>query len=166
MTMPPEEITPTATCKILPTTADDLFPIYVLDNWPNVIPTGATGRVVDVVYHYGSRHTDHAGAIDWSKVRSFKVVGDVEQVPENAKKYSHYFKRIPWKHIDIYRLLEVFGVTDNAIGHALKKLLVPGLRGNKPTKQDVIEARDTLNRRIEMWEEDEALALSGPDDML
>ena len=82
--------------------------------------------------------------------------------PENAKKYNHYFVRVPWSHIDIYRLLALFKVTDNAIGHAVKKLLVPGLRGNKATKQDIIEARDTLNRRIEMWDEDESVK----DDML
>ena len=82
--------------------------------------------------------------------------------PENAKKYNHYFVRVPWSYIDIYRLLELFKVTDNAIGHAAKKLLVPGLRGNKATKQDIIEARDTLNRRIEMWDEDESVK----DDML
>lgn len=86
----------------------------------------------------------------------------VHKAPENAKKYNHYFVRVPWSYIDIYRLLELFKVTDNAIGHSVKKLLVPGLRGNKPTKQDIIEARDTLNRRIEMWDEDESVK----DDML
>ena len=87
---------------------------------------------------------------------------ELRTAPENAKKYNHYFVRVPFKYIDIYRLLELFKVTDNAIGHAVKKLLVPGLRGNKPTKQDIIEARDTLNRRIEMWDEEESLK----DDML
>lgn len=165
MTMPPEEIAPKAHYD-----KTDQRQNYELDEgWgKNGVPTVARGFVVDVVYRHGGQHTDHADNIDWSIVKSFRIatVRRKEQEPENAKKYNHYFKHIPWKYIDIYRVLEVFGVTDNAIGHALKKLLVPGLRGNKPTKQDVIEARDTLNRRIEMWEEDEALALSGPDDML
>ena len=102
----------------------------------------------------------------WALVEKFRVIGDAQaesepHAPENAKKYNHYFVRVPFKYIDIYRLLELFKVTDNAIGHSVKKLLVPGLRGNKPTKQDIIEARDTLNRRIEMWDEDESVK----DDM-
>ena len=129
--------------------------------------------------------------LNWHCIAKFKIVGDAEKIeskkgnitgyehcaefpieilqpeslpkaPENAKKYNHYFVRVPWSHIDIYRLLELFKVTDNAIGHAVKKLLVPGLRGSKATKQDIIEARDTLNRRIEMWDEDESVK----DDML
>lgn len=103
----------------------------------------------------------------WSNTMSITPIPvpapeSVRNAPENAKKYNHYFVRVPWSHIDIYRLLELFRVTDNAIGHAVKKLLVPGLRGTKPTKQDIIEARDTLNRRIEMWDEDESVK----DDML
>lgn len=69
--------------------------------------------------------------------------------------YSHYKKDISrYKILDIYRLLVLYNVTDPAIAHAVKKLLVPGGRGAKDTLQDIIEARDTLNRRIEMFEED------------
>lgn len=183
-TVPPEEIEPNADFS-----ETDQRQNYELDGkWGNSIPMVARGLVVDVVYQSGAQHRDHANNIDWSKVKSFKlslphkdggIVEDGDRVepkrkkitlkvnpvgkPDNAKKYNHYFKRVPWKFIDIYRLLELFGVTDQAIGHAIKKLLVPGLRGNKPTKQDVIEARDTLNRRIEMWEEDDAVA--SDDDM-
>lgn len=69
--------------------------------------------------------------------------------------YSHYKKDISrYKILDIYRLLVLYNVTDPAIAHAIKKLLVPGGRGAKDTLQDIIEARDTLNRRIEMYQED------------
>lgn len=71
-------------------------------------------------------------------------------------KYSHYFREVPKgvTHIDIYRLLAMFGVTDNALGHAIKKLIVPGLRGAKDVCKDVTEARDTLNRWLQMAQED------------
>lgn len=71
-------------------------------------------------------------------------------------KYSHYFREVQKgvTHIDIYRLLAMFGVTDNALGHAIKKLIVPGLRGAKDVCKDVTEARDTLNRWLEMAQED------------
>lgn len=142
--------------------------------------------VVSALYVNGNTHVANADDIRWGEVRSYVLANGSEwwaqkfgetdgteaavraepvvpqATPENAKKYNHYFVRVPFTHIDVYRLLELFKVTDNAIGHAIKKLLVPGLRGGKPTKQDIIEARDTLNRRIEMWDEDEATK----DDML
>lgn len=66
----------------------------------------------------------------------------------NYEKYPHYFKPIPNSatHLDVYAVLQLFGVTDQAIGHAIKKLLVPGVRGTKSKAQDVQEAIDTLVR--------------------
>lgn len=142
-----------------------------LQNWNTNqgCPQQAVGKRVEIVMDNGNAHiTSQAqGFRGWHLVEKFRLIGDAQaeskmHTPENAKKYNHYFVRVPWSHIDIYRLLELFKVTDNAIGHSVKKLLVPGLRGNKPTKQDIIEARDTLNRRIEMWDEDESVK----DDML
>lgn len=167
----------------LPPGMDDGSPMVVLGpdgwfhlyNWPkhgNGCPVAAYGKRVELINSCGVS----GGVVDaelvkaWHLVAKFRIVtdgGDAQPesklyAPENAKKYNHYFVRVPWSYIDIYRLLELFKVTDNAIGHAVKKLLVPGLRGNKPTKQDIIEARDTLNRRTEMWDEDESVK----DDML
>ena len=66
----------------------------------------------------------------------------------NYEKYPHYFKRIPegMTHLDVYAVLQLFGVTDQATGHAIKKLLVPGVRGIKSKAQDIQEAIDTLER--------------------
>lgn len=71
-------------------------------------------------------------------------------------KHSHYFKPIPpgATHIDVYRVLEMFGVTDPCLQHAAKKLLVAGGRGPKDIARDIQEAIDTLQRRMEMWNED------------
>lgn len=70
--------------------------------------------------------------------------------------YSHYKKSVKHlKFIDIYRVLELFNVTDQAIGHAIKKLLCAGQRGAKDRNQDIKEALDTLKRWLEMREEDE-----------
>lgn len=73
-------------------------------------------------------------------------------------KYSHYHKDVEHlKTIDVYRTLELFGVTDQALGHAIKKLLCAGQRGaGKTLEQDVREAVDTLNRRLQMLAEDES----------
>lgn len=164
----------------LPPGIDDGSPMVVsgpdgwfhLYNWKtdSGCPMAAFSKRIEVVMTAGfgapKNWVGNAAQVTcWDLVAKFKIAVDAESTPsspENAKKYNHYFVRVPFKYIDIYRLLELFKVTDNAIGHAVKKLLVPGLRGNKPTKQDIIEARDTLNRRIEMWDEEESVK----DDML
>ena len=72
------------------------------------------------------------------------------------RKHSHYFRDVSHlKEIDIYRFLELFNVTDQALGHAIKKLVAPGGRGaGKDFRKDVQEAIDTLQRRLEMMDED------------
>ncbi len=72
------------------------------------------------------------------------------------RKHNHYFKNVEHlKEIDVYRVLHLFGVTDQAIGHAIKKLLVAGGRGaGKDIGRDVQEAIDTMERWKEMRSED------------
>lgn len=73
-------------------------------------------------------------------------------------KHSHYFKDV--RHletVDVYRILRVFGVTDPCVQHAAKKLLVAGGRGVKDIRKDIREAIDSLERAIEMMDEDEAV---------
>jgi len=70
-------------------------------------------------------------------------------------KHSHYHKNV--KHletIDVYRVLQLFGVTDPCIQHAVKKLLCAGQRGVKPVAKDVQEAIDSLARWQDMLAED------------
>lgn len=71
-------------------------------------------------------------------------------------RHDHYFKDV--SHlctIDVYRVLELFGVTDPAIAHAIKKLLMPGDRGaGKDEEQDIREAIDSLTRALVMRDED------------
>lgn len=78
------------------------------------------------------------------------------QVGESAL-YDEYFRDV--KHldkIDIYRILDLFGVTDHALGHTIKKLVLAGVRtGGKPSFKDITEARDALNRKLEMLQEDD-----------
>jgi hypothetical protein len=53
---------------------------------------------------------------------------------------------------DVYAFLEAFGVTCPARGHAIKKLIMAGLRGKAGVLQDLHEARDALDRAIQMQE--------------
>lgn len=76
--------------------------------------------------------------------------------PTNDKTaHSHYFKDVSrLKTIDVYRVLELFNVSNPSLQHAIKKLLVAGGRGNKDIEQDVKEAIDSLVRWQNMRKED------------
>jgi hypothetical protein len=72
--------------------------------------------------------------------------------------YSHYHKPCPYEYVDVYRVLELFGVTDPCLQHAIKKLLVAGGRGAKPAPKDIAEAIVTLTRWQQMRQEEERAA--------
>jgi hypothetical protein len=54
--------------------------------------------------------------------------------------------------VDVYDVLQAFGVDCPALQHAIKKLLCPGLRGAKSAKQDIEEAANSCRRAIELLE--------------
>jgi len=83
------------------------------------------------------------------------VAGTNAQVIQtNAQKYPKYFKSVEHlDEVDVYQVHEIFQVQDfsGAIHHASKKLLLSGVRtGGKTKFDDIREARDTLNRWLEM----------------
>ena len=53
-------------------------------------------------------------------------------------------------YIDVYAVLDAFGVTCPARQHAIKKLLCAGTRGKAGEMQDLTEARDAVDRAVEM----------------
>lgn len=83
-----------------------------------------------------------------------------EEHPKSVKekeleddKHNHYFRQWNGK-LDIYRVIELFGVTNPAIQHSIKKLLCAGKRGAKDEIKDYEEVIDSIRRAIEMKEED------------
>lgn len=82
------------------------------------------------------------------------------------RKHNHYFKDVrDIDHIDVYRVLLAFQVTDPCIQHAVKKLLVAGGRGaGKDITRDIKEAIDSLERWNEMRAEEAAAKLLDEDD--
>lgn len=130
-------------------------------------------ELVDVMFHDGQeRHCALASELRWTRTEGIYLPGDIvhwrrspdfrtgpshnEIIDSRVRKHSHYFRDVSHLDtIDIYRLLELFNVTDQALGHAIKKLIVPGMRGGgKPARKDIEEAVDTLKRRLEMLDED------------
>lgn len=71
------------------------------------------------------------------------------------KKHGHYYKDVSkLKSIDVYRVIELFNVTDPCLQHAIKKLLVSGGRdGNKTKEQDIQDVIASCNRWLEMQTE-------------
>ena len=71
-----------------------------------------------------------------------------------SAKYPQYFKDVSeLAEVDVYCIHHLFEVDDPAgcIPHASKKLLLSGVRtGGKSKYQDIKEARDTLNRWLEL----------------
>lgn len=82
----------------------------------------------------------------------YAVPKPIEQT--NAQKYPKYFRDVSkLDSVDTYAINRLYPVDDpsGAILHARKKLLIPGDRtGGKTMYQDIKEARDTLNRWLEM----------------
>lgn len=71
-----------------------------------------------------------------------------------SEKYPKYYKKIGGlTEVDVYAVHHLFNIQDpsGCIHHASKKLLLSGVRtGGKSKFQDVREARDTLNRWLEL----------------
>ena len=79
-----------------------------------------------------------------------------ERLEKPRNKYHREIQ--PNVFVDVYDVLGAFTGKINsraksAVDHAIKKLLAPGLRGVKEERQDLVEARDSLNRAIEILDE-------------
>ena len=88
-----------------------------------------------------------------SWIQPARIIVD-KPIPEIAKKYPHYYKDVrDYDFMDVYAVHKVFDVQDpsGAIQHASKKLLLSGVRtGGKSARKDIMEARDTLNRWLDL----------------
>jgi len=66
-----------------------------------------------------------------------------------------YFKDVSkLKSVDVYRVLVLFDVRSHAVGHTIKKLLCAGKRGAKDYRQDLIEAKASIDRELAMMDEE------------
>ena len=67
---------------------------------------------------------------------------------------NKYQRQVPSTTIDIYDILNAYRVTCPATQHAIKKLLQPGERGHKDKLTDLREALASIERAIQMAEQD------------
>lgn len=76
----------------------------------------------------------------------------------DQQQFAHYYRSVAGlKTIDIYRVLQLFGIEDPCIQHAVKKLMVAGARGHKDAAKDVAEAIISLRRWQAMRAEERSL---------
>lgn len=73
---------------------------------------------------------------------------------EETPPVNHYARTFKGVEIDVYRIAKLYGITDPAIAHALKKLLRFGSGQHKDRAQDIAEAIQSLQRWQQMEAED------------
>jgi hypothetical protein len=75
------------------------------------------------------------------------------EAPQNKYDRTIYGKYGTGKCIvDVYRVLNAFGPLSPEIDHSIKKLLAPGQRGVKDEKQDLLEAIQSIEARLQYLE--------------
>lgn len=85
----------------------------------------------------------------------FKLLPESEVV--EIQKHDHYFVDVSHlQKMDVYRVLERFKVTCPVLQHVSKKALCAGNRKHKDLRRDIQDMIDSLTRKLEMMNEDNA----------
>lgn len=111
------------------------------------------GNLVSEIVKRGSLPPIHAQPAE--TLVPATVFQQVEELPQPPAAAPCVYDR-SWKGVklDPYRICLVYGITDPAIQHALKKLLHLGRGSDKDVENDVEEAIQSLERWQEMREEE------------
>ena len=100
---------------------------------------------VDLSEHFAPDYYD--GKV-WTR-EEFEACGK-QAVPSNKYKRELTDRQGNSATIDVYDVLQAFNVTCPATQHAVKKLLCTGIRGHKDGNTDLLEARESITRAIEL----------------
>jgi hypothetical protein len=120
------------------------------------------GTKVEYMMRDSDTCNDLAGELRWtqrgkySDIVAYRVASQPEQ-PKPAEPSGSKYRRgvmgaLPDGTVDVYSVLLSFAVTCPARAHAVKKLLCAGLRGKGDELQDLREARDAIDRAIQIAE--------------
>lgn len=99
----------------------------------------------------------HCGEFDCDCAESMqKILTDRENGKTDFNQSgSKYLRKIILnkdKTVDVYAVLIAFNVTCPARQHAIKKLLCSGIRGKGDETQDLKEAKDAIERALQLLE--------------
>lgn len=76
---------------------------------------------------------------------------------EAAMSHEHYFIDVSaYDRVDVYRLIELAGITCPVAQHVFKKAFATGKRGHKDLRRDWQDIADSAARRLQMISEDES----------
>jgi hypothetical protein len=125
--------------------ADSILRDYDMINCAHNIMTGGNYRKAATAELENMEESSGSSSNFYSP--DIKIKGDVS--------HAHYYKDVSHlQKVDVYRVLELYNVTNPCIQHAVKKLLCAGVRGAKGTERDLIEAIDSITRALDMIAED------------
>lgn len=69
--------------------------------------------------------------------------------------HDHYFIDVSgYERVDVYRLIDLAGITCPVAQHVFKKAFATGKRGHKSLRKDWQDIADSANRRLRMLDED------------
>lgn len=70
-------------------------------------------------------------------------------------KHSHYFIDVSaYASVDVYRMIELIGITCPVAQHVFKKAWATGKRGHKDLRRDWQDIADSADRKLRMLDED------------
>ena len=103
-----------------------------------------------------SKHNEEDDIIAYKLSDSVEPSIESKTLSEKVGNHNHYFKDVSHLEIlDVYRVIDLFAVTNPCHQHAIKKILCCGQRGAKDAAKDTQEAIDSLKRALEMMREDD-----------
>ena len=78
----------------------------------------------------------------------------IETIKPNSTPRNKYDREIlPNTYVDVYDVLRAFEVTDQALGHLIKKALAVGKRGHKTAEQDYKDILDSAQRAYDQYKQ-------------
>jgi hypothetical protein len=87
-------------------------------------------------------------------VEDWMLEGIVKTVNPKSTPRNKYDREIlPNTYVDVYDVLRAFEVTDQALGHLIKKALAVGKRGHKTAEQDYKDILDSAQRAYEQYKQ-------------
>lgn len=120
----------------------------VVKSWTNIEPhwVGSIPDAIDTSSQFVFRRIVHKAEVDVNAIQH----GGTQHFNKSGSKYLREMQCLVDGKADVYAVLEAFNVTCPARQHAVKKLLCSGIRGKGDTMQDLKEARDAIDRAIQM----------------
>ena len=130
-----------------------------LDKWGSEVVVESVDKhfvFYSFKYDNGESDTAYYTTANFEKhhdfLRNMELVTDAPKT--DSREFNHYYINVSgYDYIDIYRVTDLYGCT-SAEHHAIKKIACGGKRGAKDKIKDLREAIASLERQIEMLEED------------